>query len=122
MGNGTDEPQGQDPDVPDDQGGKLFRTVVDGRWVTVPATIAGIREALPEERREAFTKTIEETPARDLFATMARWASTPEMDAALEREHDRIQRLGEEADARVIMGEDPDVVRSELQSRLRNGT
>ncbi|MFE3198003.1 hypothetical protein [Embleya sp. NPDC059237] len=121
MNDTPDEPQDHDPTVPDTQGGRLFRTVVGDEWVTMPATIAGIRAALPKEQRAEFTEAIENTPARDMFATMVRWARPPEMVEAVERDHDRIQRLAEEADARVIMGEDPDVVRRALRSQIAKG-
>jgi hypothetical protein len=110
-----------DPDMPDDEGGRLFRTFLEGKWWTMPATIAGIREFLPPERRDAFDEAIETTPARDMSATMVRWARPPEMEAAVERAHDRVRGLTEEADARLVVGEDPDVVRGDLRSRIGEG-
>ncbi|MGC0415209.1 hypothetical protein [Embleya sp. AB8] len=104
--------------------GRMFRSFVDGEWIETPATIAGIRDALPEDRRDEFTKTIEDTPARDVALLMLRWATStrPEIDEATRREHNRVEALTREAGDRVVMGEDPSVVQAELLARMREGT
>ncbi|MGV9311260.1 hypothetical protein ACWDR0_03585 [Streptomyces sp. NPDC003691] len=45
-----------------------------GGTVQVPATIRGVREALPGELRARFTAEIEATPADRLGVVLARWA------------------------------------------------
>jgi hypothetical protein len=111
-----------DSEKPDDEGGRLFVTRLEGRWYVIPATIAGIRESLPEDQRGDFTKAIENTPARDMLATMVRWSrSTTDMQEAVERVHDWVQEIHEEAEARMVMGEDRDDVLRTVESRLRAG-
>ncbi|WP_406296993.1 hypothetical protein OG948_15115 [Embleya sp. NBC_00888] len=123
MGDSTDEHQGAPQDGPEEDK-TVFRTRVNGRLIETPATIAGIRAALPEDRREEFDKAIEHTPARDMLLVMNQWARTtrPEIDEATRREHDRVEALALAAEARIIMGEDPDVVQGDFQSGVREGT
>ncbi|MFJ4770793.1 hypothetical protein ACIP88_17005 [Streptomyces uncialis] len=40
----------------------------------VPATIRGVREALPEELRARFATEIDDTPAAQLPFTLVRWS------------------------------------------------
>ncbi|MYS84275.1 hypothetical protein [Embleya scabrispora] len=108
---------GSEPD------GRTFRTLVGDEWIETPATIASIREALPIEQRDEFTKTVEDTPARNLPLVLNQWARTlrPEIDEATRREQDRVEALALAAEARIIMGEDPDVVQGDFQSGVREG-
>ncbi|MFE0423484.1 hypothetical protein [Streptomyces sp. NPDC058953] len=55
-----------------------------GGPVAVPATIGGVREALPEAERAVFTHEIESVPADGLQMTLMRWAMRipTEQDAA----------------------------------------
>ncbi|MGW9208502.1 hypothetical protein ACWGR4_16150 [Embleya sp. NPDC055664] len=113
--------QPEDGPEPD---GRTFWTVVDGERIETPATIASIREALPADQRDEFTRVVEDTPARDMLLIMNRWSrrTRPEIDEATEREHDRVEAITREAGDRVIMGEDPSVVQAEVLARLRDGT
>ncbi|MFI5616749.1 hypothetical protein [Streptomyces sp. NPDC051567] len=45
-----------------------------GGPVQVPATIRGVREALPEGLRDRFAAEIDDAPAGELQYTLARWA------------------------------------------------
>ncbi|MGC0415430.1 hypothetical protein [Embleya sp. AB8] len=110
----------QDGPEPD---GRTFRTLVGDEWIVTPATIAGIRDALPEDRRDEFTKTIEDTPARDMALIMNRWArrTRPEIDEATRREMDRIEGLGIQAQTELIMGDDQDAVQDRFYTRVREG-
>ncbi|MYW04069.1 hypothetical protein [Streptomyces sp. SID3343] len=109
------------PDGPQDDG-RTIRTVVDGTWIELPATIGGIRAALPAELRDEFGKVIEETPAGEMLATMVRWsrATRPDIEEADRRAHDRVKALTDEAEARIILGEDQNVVQRDLHERLRD--
>lgn len=51
-----------------------FTMHMTGGPVEVPATISGIRGALPEELRAAFTAEAENTVAAELPLLLARWA------------------------------------------------
>ncbi|OPC80364.1 hypothetical protein B4N89_04840 [Embleya scabrispora] len=117
----TDEHASQD-DGPEPDG-RVFRTWLGDELIEIPATIAGIREALPAEQRDEFTKVIEDTPARDMPLIMNRWSrrTRPEIDAATRREMDRIEGLALDAEADLIMGEDLNVVQDRFQSRVRKG-
>ncbi|WP_439674105.1 hypothetical protein [Embleya sp. MST-111070] len=117
MNDGTHQPRDDGPE-PD---GRHFRTTVGGRLVVLPATIAGIRAALPEDRRDAFTKEIENTPARDMHLTLYRWARTPEIEAEDEAAHAWVRELYEAAERRLIEGESLADVQDQLQSDLRKG-
>jgi len=64
-----------------------------GGAVQVPATIRGVRDALPDAERAKFTDEIENTPAEDLATVLVRWAmSIPtEYDEAEEALVERVQ-------------------------------
>nr|EIF91531.1 hypothetical protein [Streptomyces tsukubensis NRRL18488] len=47
-----------------------------GGAVQVPATIQGVREALPDALRAQFTAEIETAPADQLQVVLVRWAMT----------------------------------------------
>ncbi|WP_129841614.1 hypothetical protein [Streptomyces sp. RFCAC02] len=77
-----------------------LRTITgDGREITLPATIRGIREALPPERRDEFTEAVETAGVHDIHAVMRSWimelleAEDPglrqDLDALARQEHDR---------------------------------
>ncbi|MEU0989196.1 hypothetical protein [Streptomyces sp. NPDC005953] len=59
---------------------------MEGGPVQVPATIRGVREALPEALRDEFIHEIENAPADQLQFTLGRWAMNipTENDAAEE--------------------------------------
>ncbi|MFI1378008.1 hypothetical protein [Embleya sp. NPDC020886] len=112
----------RDPDAPDNDGGRLFVTLVDGTWYALPATIAGIRESLPEDQRAKFMDEIEHAPARDMPLTLYRWAAKPTpVPAAMRRIHDWVQGIHEEAEAAVVMGVERADVLDQVDSRLREG-
>ncbi|WP_461035930.1 hypothetical protein [Streptomyces mayteni] len=70
-----------------------FRTFVGGREVELPSTIPGIRAALPEERRPAFDKAVDETNILDLPTVLGNWL----LDAFPDRQADAIvERLARE--------------------------
>ncbi|MEO3976371.1 hypothetical protein [Streptomyces sp. CAU 1734] len=64
-----------------------------GGPVRVPGTIRGVREALPEEVRAAFTAEIEDAPAEELRTVLVRWAMNipTEHDAAEEAVIERVR-------------------------------
>ncbi|MEV4434741.1 hypothetical protein [Streptomyces sp. NPDC049585] len=53
---------------------KTFTIHMTGGTVEVPATILGIRQALPEELREQFTAEAESAGADELRMLLASWA------------------------------------------------
>ncbi|MYS82162.1 hypothetical protein [Embleya scabrispora] len=117
----NDEHERQDDGpVPD---GRTFRTWVNDELIETPATIAGIREALPAGRRAEFTKIIEGTPARDMPLVMLTWAKAtrPEIEESIRQAHDRVEALAQEAETQLIMGEDPDVVADRFHTGVREG-
>ncbi|MFF8383902.1 hypothetical protein [Streptomyces kanasensis] len=58
-----------------------MRTVIAGRLVELPGTIAAIRAALDEDRVREFDAEIPHVPVADLPVTLARWAlSTTDAD------------------------------------------
>ncbi|WP_414167244.1 hypothetical protein ACMATS_06430 [Streptoverticillium reticulum] len=65
---------------------KTFTVHMTGGPVEVPATILGIRQALPEADRDQFTAEAESAAADELPALLARWAMNipTEHDAAEE--------------------------------------
>ncbi|WP_406296790.1 hypothetical protein OG948_14395 [Embleya sp. NBC_00888] len=69
----------------------VLTTHIGGREVTLPGTIADIREALPEALRADFEREIESVSADELFGVMASWAlrtpqaHDPDEDALVER-------------------------------------
>ncbi|MFD3485000.1 hypothetical protein [Streptomyces sp. NPDC058665] len=62
--------------------GDVRWTMHDGERVEVPATIGGIRAALPEERRAQFDAEIDAANIEELYNVVRRWivelASFPE--------------------------------------------
>lgn len=52
-------------------------TLADGQTIEYPASINGIRAALPPESREKFDEEVGETHARDLLLVLHRWALLP---------------------------------------------
>ncbi|MFF2020990.1 hypothetical protein ACFVW2_04150 [Streptomyces sp. NPDC058171] len=73
--------------------GDHLTTYMTGGPVRVPATIRGVREALPEELRARFVAEIEDAPADQLPFTLVRWAMNipTEHDAAEEALLDRVR-------------------------------
>lgn len=58
-----------------------MRTVIAGRLVELPGTIAAIRAALDEVRVKEFDAEIQHVPVADLPVALARWAlSTTDAD------------------------------------------
>lgn len=54
-----------------------FTTHIGGEMVELPASINGIRAALPEEWREKFDEEVGDAHARDLLLILNRWALRP---------------------------------------------
>ncbi|MDT0270543.1 hypothetical protein RM844_30150 [Streptomyces sp. DSM 44915] len=52
----------------------MLKTHVNGELVELPGTIAAVRETLPAEERDEFTREAETTPAPELVGVLARWA------------------------------------------------
>ncbi|MFB4196380.1 hypothetical protein [Streptomyces carpaticus] len=72
--------------------GATMTAYVHGAPVETPATIAGIRETLAEDRVEEFDREVAHTPALQLAQVLIRWAlpqeakdEQEELFAALER-------------------------------------
>jgi hypothetical protein len=63
-----------------------------GEPVELPATIDGIRAALPAERRQAFLDAVYATPASELHLLLGHWAleTRPDIRAADEALMDRL--------------------------------
>ncbi|MFI5944647.1 hypothetical protein ACIBCB_30995 [Streptomyces uncialis] len=57
----------------DDSGREPLTMYMTGGPVTVPSTIRGVREALPESERAEFTAEIENVSADELQMTLMRW-------------------------------------------------
>ncbi|GLF95230.1 hypothetical protein [Streptomyces yaizuensis] len=75
--------------------GKTFSTYMSGGdLVVLPATIKGIREALPPDQRAAFTEAVENAGAEELFELLATWAerTRPDLIADKEAAFGRIER------------------------------
>jgi hypothetical protein len=53
-----------------------LRTVLDGQPVTLPGSIAAIRDQLAPEQRAEFDHEVEHAEAAALPAVLARWALT----------------------------------------------
>ncbi|MFI7273958.1 hypothetical protein [Streptomyces sp. NPDC049879] len=51
-----------------------LKTVIDGRLVELPGTIAAVRAQLPDADVPAFTHEVENAPADQLTVILARWA------------------------------------------------
>ncbi|MYW00581.1 hypothetical protein [Streptomyces sp. SID3343] len=62
-------------------------TLADGDTIEYPASINGIREALPPESREKFDEEVGNAHARDLLLVLHRWAllPTPAWDEDVEK-------------------------------------
>ncbi|MFE7132381.1 hypothetical protein ACFVIM_16135 [Streptomyces sp. NPDC057638] len=74
--------------------GTTFTTYMgDGVLVVLPATIRGIRDALPTELRNEFTEAVEGAPASTLFEVLATWAqrTRPDLIASKEAEFQRLE-------------------------------
>ncbi|WP_040876858.1 hypothetical protein [Embleya scabrispora] len=52
---------------------RLLHTRVGGRFVDLPGTLDGIREALPEDRREEFDRAVGSVPLAHVPLVAARW-------------------------------------------------
>ncbi|MFI1015293.1 hypothetical protein [Streptomyces sp. NPDC020965] len=74
--------------------GKTFSTYLDGNRVELPATINGIRDALPPDLRAEFDAGVGEAAAEDLFLLLAEWAqrTRPDLIAAKEARVRRLER------------------------------
>ncbi|MCM2392573.1 hypothetical protein [Streptomyces albipurpureus] len=66
------------------EAGKTFSTYLDGDQIVLPATINGIRKALPPHLRRQFDAEVGETAAEELFVVLAGWAerTRPDLIAA----------------------------------------
>nr|WTA00186.1 hypothetical protein OH820_35125 [Streptomyces sp. NBC_00857] len=67
-----------------------LKTVIGGRLVELPGTIAAIRATLDVDRALEFDREIEHVPAAELHAALVRWAladtgADEEDDALFER-------------------------------------
>jgi hypothetical protein len=67
-----------------------WTTYIRGERMQIPATIAGIRAMLPEEKAAEFDAEIEATPAPQLTTVLARWALPAE---AIEEDDEVVARL-----------------------------
>ncbi|MFI5617808.1 hypothetical protein [Streptomyces sp. NPDC051567] len=75
--------------------GKTFSTYLSGGdLVVLPATVKGIREALPADQRRAFGEAVENAGAEELFELLATWAerTRPDLIADKEAAFARIER------------------------------
>jgi hypothetical protein len=50
-----------------------LKTFIGGKEIELPSTIPGIRAALPEDRREAFDRSVNETSIFDLPTVRPGW-------------------------------------------------
>ncbi|WP_406299164.1 hypothetical protein OG948_28360 [Embleya sp. NBC_00888] len=67
-------------------------TVVRGERIELPNTLAEIRAALPEDRRDEFDKVIYETPLDRLERdAILHWALPPEAQEDDEAVHERLK-------------------------------
>ncbi|MFI9721857.1 hypothetical protein ACIHFE_19725 [Streptomyces sp. NPDC052396] len=70
-----------------------LKTVIGGELVELPATIAGIRSALDEDRAAAFDREIRHLSTVELPVALTRWAlSLTTADQEDEELFDRLQR------------------------------
>ncbi|MFE3205469.1 hypothetical protein ACWGR4_43480 [Embleya sp. NPDC055664] len=85
-----------------------FKTHIGGAVVELPATVRTIRESLPEEWHKEFNEAVEDCPANELFALLAKWALKPttaeEEDRAVfemleRREREFVEQKRREAEA-----------------------
>jgi hypothetical protein len=69
-----------------------WKTVHDGEPVELPATIDGIRAALPEDRREEFLDEVYAAPASELHLLLGHWAleTRPDIRSSDEAFMDRL--------------------------------
>ncbi|MEV1009536.1 hypothetical protein [Streptomyces sp. NPDC049881] len=85
--------------------GEPLRTITgDGREITLPSTIRGIRDALPPDRRAEFTDAVENVSLHDIHELMRAWvmelleARDPQMardlDALARQERERREGAG----------------------------
>ncbi|WP_445401291.1 hypothetical protein ACSMX9_08515 [Streptomyces sp. LE64] len=70
--------------------GPVLRTVIGGQAVDLPASLDGIRAALPEEQREAFDREVGAAPIADVPLIAARWSLPQE---AHDEEEEMLRRL-----------------------------
>lgn len=70
-----------------------WKTHHDGELVELPATIDGIRDALPPERRPVFLHEVHAAPAGELELLLCRWAleTRPDIVAADEATFRRLE-------------------------------
>ncbi|MYV99133.1 hypothetical protein [Streptomyces sp. SID3343] len=82
-------------------------TLANGQTIEYPASITGIRAALPEESREKFDEEVGTAHARDLLLILHRWALLPtpawdedveKVEALREEERQVLQARAREAD------------------------
>ncbi|MCS0637070.1 hypothetical protein NX801_15650 [Streptomyces sp. LP05-1] len=52
----------------------MLRTVIDGEWVTLPATLGELQAALTDEERPVFEAEMNATALEDLTRVAVRWA------------------------------------------------
>jgi hypothetical protein len=73
--------------------GATWATYVDGERVELPATIDGIRAALPAHQRSEFDAEVGSTPASELPRVLGHWAlrTHPEALAEVEAEFARLE-------------------------------
>ncbi|WP_405642347.1 hypothetical protein [Streptomyces uncialis] len=78
-----------------DRAEPTFTTYIgDGELVVLPATIDGIRAALPPERHAAFDTAVGTTHAEELLAVLQYWAqeTSPELRAFQYSVFERLER------------------------------
>ncbi|UCM88996.1 hypothetical protein [Streptomyces marincola] len=73
--------------------GPVWRTWLDGEEIELPASINGIRAALPPERREQFDEAVGAAAAGDLELLLGHWAqeTRPDLRAAQEAVFRRLE-------------------------------
>ena len=69
-----------------------WKTVHDGEVVELPATIDGIADALPPERRQVFLDEVHAAPPGEIYQLLGHWAleTRPDIRAADEETMNRL--------------------------------
>ncbi|MBW1600050.1 hypothetical protein [Streptomyces sp. JJ38] len=77
-----------------------MKTWIDGREVDVPATIPGIRAALPEERRKEFDRDVNSATVMTIHQVLRAWMLEAVPDPSADALMDRL--AAEEAERREV--------------------
>lgn len=99
-----------------DRATPTFTTYIgDGELVVLPATIDGIRAALPPERHGEFDTAVGTTHAEELLAVLQYWAqeTSPELRAFQHSVFERLERGDNTGfvpaeEMRTLTGQDPE--------------